>query len=56
MISRVYYCFRLSRVSYSLYCNKLSVHNICPPLDWKFSLLLTLLVHNVTDCARGIRL
>ena len=28
MISRVCYCFRLSRVSYSLYCNKLSVHNI----------------------------
>ena len=27
MISRVCYCFRLSRVSYSLYCNKLSVHN-----------------------------
>ena len=26
MISRVCYCFRLSRVSYSLYCNKLSVH------------------------------
>ena len=45
MISRVYYCFRLSRVSYSFYCNKLSVHNISPPLDWKFSLLLTLLVH-----------
>ena len=56
MISRVYYCFRLSRVSYSLYCNRLSVQNISPPLDWKLSLLLTLLVHNVTDCARGIRL
>ena len=56
MISRVCYCFRLSRVSYSLYCNKLSVHNISPPLDWKFSLLLTLLVHNVIDCACGIRL
>ena len=28
MISRVCYCFRLSRVSYSLYCNKLSVHNM----------------------------
>ena len=27
MIRRVYYCFRLSRVSYSLYRNKLSVHN-----------------------------
>ena len=27
MISRVCFCFRLSRVSYSLYCNKLSVHN-----------------------------
>ena len=27
MISRVCYCFRLSRVSYSLYCKKLSVHN-----------------------------
>ena len=27
MISRVCYCFRLSRVPYSLYCNKLSVHN-----------------------------
>ena len=27
MISRMCYCFRLSRVSYSLYCNKLSVHN-----------------------------
>ena len=56
MISRVYYCFRPSRVSYSLYCNKLSVHIISPPLDWKFSLILTYLVHNVTDCARGIRL
>ena len=54
MISRVCYCFRLSRVSYSLYCNKLSVHNISPPLDWKFSLLLTLLVHNVIDFARCI--
>ena len=28
MISRVCYCFRLSRVSYSLYCNKVSVHNM----------------------------
>ena len=45
MKSRVCYCFRLSRVLYSLYCNKLSVHNISPPLDWKSSLLLTLLVH-----------
>ena len=56
MISRVYYCFRLFRVSYSLYCNKLSVHNISPLLDWKFSLLLTLLVHNVVDFACSIRL
>ena len=56
MISRVYYCLRLSRVSYSLYCNKLSVHNISPPLDWKFSLLLTSLVHNVIDFACSIRL
>ena len=55
MISRVCYCFRLSRVSYSLYCNKLSVH-IFPPLDWKFSLLLTLLVHHVIDFACSIRL
>ena len=46
MISRVCYCFRLSRVLYSLYCNKLLVHNISPPLDWKSSLLLTLRVHN----------
>ena len=56
MISRVCYCFRLSRVSYSLYYNKLSVHNIPPPLDWKSSLLLTLLVHNVIDFACSIRL
>ena len=56
MISRVCYCFRLSRVSYSLYCNKLSVHNISPPLYWKSSLLLTLLVHNVIDFACRIRL
>ena len=54
MISRVCFCFRLSRVSYSLYCNKLSVHNISPPLDWKSSLLLTLLVHNVVDFACSI--
>ena len=27
MISRVCYCFSLSRVSYNLHCNKLSVHN-----------------------------
>ena len=50
MISRVCYCFRLSRVSYSLYCNKLSVHNISPPLDWKSSMLLTLLVEYVSEC------
>ena len=50
MISRVCYCFRLSRVSYSLYCNKLSVHNISPPLDWKSSLLLTLLSVYVSEC------
>ena len=56
MISRVCFCFRLSRVPYSLYCNKLSVHNISPPLDWKSSLLLTLLVHNVIDFACSIRL
>ena len=56
MISRVFYCFRPSRVCYSLYCNKLSVHNISPPLDWKSSLLLTLLVHNVIDFACRIRL
>ena len=56
MISRVYYCFSLLRVSYSLYCNKLSVHNISPPLDWKFSLSLTLLVHNDIDFACSIRL
>ena len=28
MIIRVCYCFRPSKVCYSLYCNKLSVHNI----------------------------
>ena len=56
MISRVYYCFRLLRVSYSLYCNKLSVHNISPPLDCMFSLLLTWLVNNVIDFACSIRL
>ena len=56
MISRVCFCFRLSRVSYSLYCNKLSVHNISPSLDWKSSLLLTLLVHSVIDFACSIRL
>ena len=56
MIRRVCYCFRLSRVTYSLYCNKLSVHNISPPLDWKSSLLLTLLVHNVIGFACSIRL
>ena len=50
MISRVCFCFRLSRVSYSLYCNKLSVHNISPPLDWKFSLLLTVHVVYVCEC------
>ena len=56
MISRVCYCYRLSRVLYSLYCNKLSVHNISPPLDWKYSLLLTWLVHNAIDFACSIRL
>ena len=56
MISRVCYCFRLSRVLYSLYCKKLPVHNISPPLDWKSSLLLTLLVHNIIDFACSIRL
>ena len=56
MISMVCYCIRLSRVSYSLYCNKLSVHNISPLLNWKSSLLLTLLVHNVIDFACSIRL
>ena len=56
MISKVCYCFRLSRVSYNVYCNKLSVHNISIPLDWKSSLLLTLLVCNVIDFACNIRL
>ena len=56
MISRVCYSFRLSRVSYIFFCNKLSVHNISPPLDWKSSLLLYLLVHNVIDFACSIRL
>ena len=41
MISRVCYYFRLSRVSYSLYCNKLSVHNSdISNVDKKHALLL----------------
>ena len=43
MISRVCYCFRLSRVSYSLYCNKLSVHNILF-VNWKMQIS----VENIT--------
>ena len=36
MISRVCYCFRPSRVCYSLYCNKLSVHNRHKPYKKAF--------------------